>query len=144
MADLIAQTIRTVDGNHALGAGALGEHIASALVAAGFSRDTGGDEHIRNTLTDNGPGWCLGCSEAAQEYVEWPCSRARLVEAVRANEALYRSYETAGDTGEGETTVEWGVRDPNGRINGPWSEEIARTDVAAEPEYGAVAGGPRR
>lgn len=61
-----------------------------------------GDQHTRafDGGGEEGPHWCHECSEAAQEYVEWPCSRERLVEAVRANERLHVGYETAGAKGD--------------------------------------------
>lgn len=35
------------------------------------------------------PAYCVECSEAAQEWIAWPCSPEAVVAAVRAQESLY-------------------------------------------------------
>jgi hypothetical protein len=65
------------------------------------------DQHTREGDGDLGPHWCKECSEAASEYVEWPCSRERLVKAVRANEQLHRGYESAGVGTKFEESPTW-------------------------------------
>lgn len=39
------------------------------------------------------PAYCVECSEAAQEWITWPCSPAAVVAAVRAQEAMYAAAE---------------------------------------------------
>jgi hypothetical protein len=87
-------------------ADALAEVRDEESVIAARLAERGNEEQHTRTQTNGGPDFCKECSAAAQEWVEWPCSRDRLVAAVRANESLHQSYERGNET----TEVEWGVR----------------------------------
>jgi len=70
-ADVIAAIIRRSDGNHAMGAGELGEHIADGLRAANMLREPEKCRPITNV-----PGNKPYCPTHQPYTGEWPCEYA--------------------------------------------------------------------
>lgn len=93
--DVIAKTIRRVDGRHSMGAGALGEHIEEALRAHGLlSEGTPSEEQVERAARE----WY----EQANGYETWASASGQHQQVVRVRAA--KALTAAGVTPQESAT----------------------------------------